>query len=54
MLMRRDSGFPHFDQGISLDALVDDTLVQMTVALAVPYNHQRSPLFTDLIQPPKV
>ncbi|MFC3215080.1 hypothetical protein [Novosphingobium panipatense] len=25
MLMRRDSGFPDFDQGISLDALVDDT-----------------------------
>jgi AcrR family transcriptional regulator len=51
MLMRRDSGFPNFDQGIGLDALVDDTLVQMTVALTAPYNHRHAPLFTDLIGP---
>ncbi|KQM21055.1 TetR/AcrR family transcriptional regulator [Novosphingobium sp. Leaf2] len=51
MLMRRDSGFPNFDQGISLDELVDDTLVQMTVALTAPHNHRQAPLFDDLIRP---
>ncbi|MFD2137149.1 hypothetical protein ACFSLT_21965 [Novosphingobium resinovorum] len=50
MLMRRDSGFPHFDQGITLDALVDDTMVQMTVALTAPYNHRHAPLFADMIK----
>ncbi len=52
MLMRRDSGFPHFDQGISLEALVGDTLTQMTVALTVPYHPGRPDLFTDIITPP--
>lgn len=51
MLMRRDSGFPHFDQDIELDALVDDTLEQMTLALTAPYRHRGAPLFADLITP---
>lgn len=51
MLMRRDSGFPRFDHGLTLDALVDDTLAQMTVALTAPYTHRREPLFDDLIRP---
>lgn len=51
MLMRRDSGFPNFDQGITLEELVDDTLVQMTVALTAPHNHRQAPLFSDLIGP---
>lgn len=49
MLMRRDSGFPHFDQGIALSALVDDTLSQMTAALTAPYDHGGPKLFADII-----
>lgn len=49
MLMRRDSGFPHMDQGISLPALVDDTLVQMTAALTAPYRHPGPGLFADMV-----
>lgn len=37
MLMRRDSGFPHYDQNIPLPLLVEDTLEQMTAALIAPY-----------------
>lgn len=49
MLMRRDSGFPHLDQGMTLPALVDDTLVQMTAALTAPYEHEGRRLFMGLI-----
>jgi AcrR family transcriptional regulator len=45
MLMRRDSGFPHYDQNISLPLLVDDTLEQMTAALVAPYRHGEPELF---------
>ena len=50
MLMRRDSGFPHFDQGISLNALVQDTLDQMTAALTAPYRHDGPVLFHSLLR----
>ena len=46
MLMRRDSGFPTAEQGISLNTLVDDTLDMMTAALVAPYRHDGPPLFT--------
>ena len=37
MLMRRDSGFPHYDQNMPLPLLVDDTLEQMSAALTATY-----------------
>lgn len=37
MLMRRDSGFPHYDQKMPLPLLVEDTIEQMTAALIAPY-----------------
>ncbi len=49
MLMRRDSGFPHYDQGITLQALVDDTMEQMTAALTAPYRHDGPGLFADRV-----
>ncbi|RVQ68680.1 TetR/AcrR family transcriptional regulator [Croceicoccus ponticola] len=45
MLMRRDSGFPHFDQNIALGVLVDDTLDMMTAAIMTPFRHDGPPLF---------
>lgn len=48
MLMRRDSGFPHYDEGIALSVLVDDTLEQMTAALTAPYRHGGPELFSPL------
>jgi len=45
MLMRRDSGFPTAEQGITLNTLVDDTLDMMTAALVAPYRHDGPPLF---------
>ena len=49
MLMRRDSGFPHLDQGMSLQELVDDTLEQMTAALVAPCRDERDRLFYHMI-----
>lgn len=49
MLMRRDSGFPTPAQAISLETLVNDTLVQMTAALTAPYDHRTPKLFADLV-----
>jgi len=47
MLMRRDSGFPHYDENIPLPLLVEDTLEQMTAALTAPYRHSQGDLFPD-------
>jgi AcrR family transcriptional regulator len=52
MLMRWDSGFPQCNQGLSLDALIEDTLTQMTEALVVPYHPREPALFRDFIKPP--
>mgnify|MGYP003465972223 CR=1 FL=1 len=49
MLMRRDSGFPNWDQGIALPLLVDDTLDMMTTALTTPHHHVRTALFEGLL-----
>lgn len=48
-LMRRDSGFPKFDQGITLQDLVDDTFEQMTAALTAPPRDDRAHLFQHMI-----
>jgi AcrR family transcriptional regulator len=48
MLMRRDSGFPHYDEGISLSVLVDDTLEQMSAAFVAPYRFPGPDLFSGI------
>ncbi len=49
MLMRRDSGYPHFGDISELPAIVDDTLEQMAAALTVPYRPPVERLFEEYL-----